>query len=66
MRNRIAFIALLSVIVLAHIAMWRSEMPRDVALRFTIINAVGWSIVLLPILLVNRWLKAVEARNTPD
>ncbi len=66
MRNRVALVVLLSIIVLAHIAMWRSEMPRDVAMRFTIINAIGWSIVLLPILLVNRWLKAVEARNISD
>ena len=32
-------------------------------LMFTVLNAAGWTIVLAPIFLVNKWIKAVEAKN---
>ena len=45
-------------VVGGHVAMWMSDMPRDMALRLTLINAAGWAVVLLPAYGVSRWLKA--------
>ena len=36
-----ALLALITFIILAHIAMWSSDMPRDLALKLTLINASG-------------------------
>ena len=57
------WILLILLIVAAHIALWMSDADPGFKLRLTIINAVGWTVVLAPILLVGRWLKAVEERN---
>ena len=54
---------LLSIIIAAHIALWMSDMDSGAKLRLTMLNALGWGVVLGPILLVNRWLGAVEERN---
>lgn len=53
-------------IIVAHIFMWLSDMPRDMKITFTVLNAAGWTIVLAPILLVDRWLDAIRARNSDD
>ncbi|KQB96717.1 phenylalanyl-tRNA synthetase subunit beta [Loktanella sp. 1ANDIMAR09] len=42
----------------AHIAMWTSDMPRDLALRLTLINAAGWGVILIPAWLVSKWAAA--------
>lgn len=55
---------LLAIIIAAHIALWMSDMDPAAKLRLTMLNALGWGIVLGPILLVNRWLSAVEERNS--
>lgn len=49
---------LILCIVLAHVALWRSGMETSTKLAFTVLNAVGWTIVLAPILLVDKWLEA--------
>jgi hypothetical protein len=54
---------LLAVIVAAHIALWLSDLDSAAKLRLTIFNAAGWAVVLGPILLVGRWLRAIEERN---
>ena len=46
------------LVVGGHIAMWLSDMPRDLALRLTLLNAAGWAAVILPAFAVSRWLKA--------
>jgi hypothetical protein len=46
------------LIVGAHIAMWTSDMPRDLALRLTLINAAGWAVILIPAWLVSKWAAA--------
>ena len=38
---RLYIIALITFIILAHVAMWSSNMPRDFALKLTLINAAG-------------------------
>ena len=56
-------LTLVTLIVIAHIFLWRSEMETGAKLTFTLINAAGWTIILAPILLVDRWLDAIKARN---
>ncbi|MEL7166045.1 MAG: phenylalanyl-tRNA synthetase subunit beta [Pseudomonadota bacterium] len=56
-------LTLVTLIVIAHIFLWRSEMEAGAKLTFTLINAAGWTIILAPILLVDRWLDAIKARN---
>ncbi|MEL6452973.1 MAG: phenylalanyl-tRNA synthetase subunit beta [Pseudomonadota bacterium] len=58
--------ALVLLIVIAHVFLWRSDMPSGAKLTFTLINAAGWTIILGPILLIDRWLAAVKARNAED
>ena len=50
-------------IVLAHVALWRSGMDTSTKLAFTVLNAIGWTIVLAPILLVDKWLDAKRGQN---
>ena len=56
-------LALVILIVIAHVFLWRSDMPGHLKLTFTILNAIGWTIVLAPILLIDRWLDAIKSRN---
>jgi len=46
--QRLWLIILLTLIIGGHIAMWTSDMPRDLALRLTLINAAGWAVILIP------------------
>ncbi|MEM6758542.1 MAG: phenylalanyl-tRNA synthetase subunit beta [Pseudomonadota bacterium] len=55
---------LVTLIVIAHIFLWRSEMETGAKLTFTLINTAGWTIILAPILLVDRWLAAIKSRNS--
>ncbi|MFK7879832.1 phenylalanyl-tRNA synthetase subunit beta [Roseobacter sp.] len=54
------------LIVVAHVFMWFSDMPQDLKITFTILNIVGWTIVLMPILLVDKWLNAIQNRNNDE
>jgi len=51
-------------IVIAHIFLWLSDMATHLKVIFTVINIAGWTVVLAPILLIDRWLEAVKARNS--
>jgi hypothetical protein len=63
-RTAIALTCLLTLIVLAHIGLWRSDrVPDEVKLRLTLINAAGWAIVLLPAWGVSLWLRARQRRD---
>lgn len=53
--QRTAITLLLLLIIGGHIAMWTSDMPRELALKLTLINAAGWAVVLLPAYGVARW-----------
>ena len=56
-------LGLAAVIVLAHVALWLADQPIGMKVTFTAINAVGWTIVLAPILMVDRWLEAMRKRH---
>ena len=56
-------LALISLVAVAHVFLWLSDMPTDLKWRLTALNALGWTVVLAPIFLVGRWLAAVETRN---
>ena len=55
---------LVTLIVIAHIFLWRSSMAFELKLTFTLLNTIGWSIVLLPILFIDKWLDAIKRRNS--
>ena len=58
-RTRIAVLVLLVLIVLAHVALWRSDrMETGMKLALTLINTVGWAVVLIAAWAVGRWLDA--------
>ncbi|MEM8577183.1 MAG: phenylalanyl-tRNA synthetase subunit beta [Pseudomonadota bacterium] len=64
MKTRIALVTILvTFIVIAHVFLWMSQMETGLKLTFTILNAIGWTIVLAPMLLIDRWLDAIKARN---
>jgi hypothetical protein len=55
---RLWIACLLGLIVAGHIALWTSDMPRDLALRLTLINAGAWAVILLPAWAVGKWAAA--------
>ncbi len=59
-------VVMLCLIIVAHVFMWLSDMPRDLKIVFTVLNAAGWTIVLAPILLVDRWLASIQAGSPED
>ncbi|WP_299297514.1 phenylalanyl-tRNA synthetase subunit beta [uncultured Tateyamaria sp.] len=59
-------LAMIAVIGIAHIFLWRSDMPVHLKVTFTVLNVAGWTIVLAPILLIDRWLEAIQRRNRDD
>jgi len=61
--TRIWTIILITIIVLGHVAMWTSDMPRDLALKLTLINATGWGVILGGAWLVGRWAAAHSQRD---
>lgn len=64
MRTRLAVLCLIALVVAAHVGLWRSQhVPEAAKLRLTLLNAAGWSVVLLPALAVGLWAKAIRRRN---
>ena len=64
--QRLWIIALIAFVVIAHVALWRSDMPRDLALKLTLINATGWGVILGGAWLVGRWAAAHQGRGKTD
>ncbi|WP_299286294.1 phenylalanyl-tRNA synthetase subunit beta [uncultured Tateyamaria sp.] len=58
--------AMVVLILIAHVFLWRSDMATGLKITFTIINFTGWAIILAPIFLIDRWLDAVKRRNSCD
>jgi dolichyl-phosphate-mannose--protein O-mannosyl transferase len=56
-------LALVTLIVIAHVFLWRSDMPTGQKAMWTVLNTVTWTIILAPVFLVERWLGSVRARN---
>lgn len=65
MRNALVTLLVILIIV-AHIFLWLSDMAWWLKLTFTIINFTGWMIVFAPILLIDRWLEAIQRKNRDD
>ncbi len=60
----VAIVALVGLVVLAHAGLWTSEMwTAEAKLRLTVLNALGWAVVVLPALAVRRW---AAAHRDPD
>jgi len=59
-------LALVTLIVIAHVFLWRSDMPTGQKLTWTLLNTLAWTIILAPVFLVERWLTSVRARNRDD
>ena len=66
LRVKFWLMMIISLIVIAHVFLWRSDMDQTMKVVFTVINATGWAIVLGPIYLVHRWMKAVETENASN
>lgn len=63
-QNRIGLIVLLGFILGGHALLWASpNVPTDAKLRLTLINALGWGVVLIPAWAVGKWLETHEALN---
>lgn len=63
-QNRIGLAVLLAFIVTGHVFLWLSpDVPTDAKIRLTAINALGWSIVLLPAWAVGKWLETHQGLN---
>jgi len=57
--RRIALIALLVLIVVAHLGLWSdATIPVEAKRRLTLLNALGWAVILLPAWGVSLWLRA--------
>ena len=57
--GRTTVAALVLLIVVAHIGLWRDpEIPVETKRRLTTLNAMGWAVVLIPAWAVSQWLKA--------
>ena len=57
--NRWGLLALLTLIVGAHVALWISDsMTRAEKLNLTLTNALIWAVLLIPAIGVNFWVKA--------
>ncbi|MEM8851701.1 MAG: phenylalanyl-tRNA synthetase subunit beta [Pseudomonadota bacterium] len=64
--HKIILAILVTAILVAHVFLWMSEMPTGAKLTFTLLNAVAWSLVLVPIWLVPRWLDAIQRRTAGE
>lgn len=60
---RVSVLALICLIVVAHIFLWRSDMELEQKITFTALNTIAWTIVLAPVFLIDRWLESVQRRN---
>ena len=56
-------LALVALIVTAHVFLWRSDMPTGQKAMWTALNTLAWTIILAPVFLVERWLDATRTRN---
>jgi hypothetical protein len=62
-RTLLGLVALAALVGGAHWALWASpRMPDEVKWRLTLLNALGWAVVLLPAAGVSLWLRAQRRR----
>lgn len=62
--KRLALVLFVVLVIAGHVLLWASpDYPFDVKLRLTLLNAVGWAVVILPAFGVAAWVRATERRN---
>ncbi|SHI75184.1 hypothetical protein SAMN04488012_102473 [Palleronia salina] len=63
---KILFVVVTAALVIGgHAGLWLSDRyPDDLKLKLTILNAIGWAVILLPALAVSRW--AAQHRGPSD
>ena len=63
-RAKILLACLITLIVVAHVGLWRDpDIPLEAKRRLTTLNAIGWAVIILPVFAVNQWLKAKTAKR---
>ncbi|WP_296416963.1 phenylalanyl-tRNA synthetase subunit beta [Pseudooctadecabacter sp.] len=63
-RLMLGLAALVTLIVVAHIGLWRDpDIPLEAKRRLTALNALGWAVIILPVFAVNQWLKAKTRKD---
>lgn len=63
-RAKLLLSCLITLIVVAHIGLWRDpDIPVEAKRRLTTLNAIGWAVIILPVFAVNQWLKAKTAKR---
>ena len=66
LRKRAIIVGLiLGGIVVAHIGLWRSDMPQGEKLMWTIFNSVSWTVILAPIFLIDQMISICEFEGIP-
>jgi hypothetical protein len=65
-RSTYIVLSLVTLIVIAHVFLWLSDMPTGQKLMWTALNTVAWTIILAPVFLVDRWLDAMRERSRAD
>lgn len=64
LRTKLLLIVLVTLIVVAHIGLWRDPtIPLAAKQKLTALNALGWAVIILPAIGVSYWLKA-KTRKT--
>ncbi len=62
LRTKLLLAALITLIVVAHIGLWRDpDLPAEMKRRLTLLNALAWAVIILPVFGVSQWLKAKTA-----
>ena len=62
-RSTLIVLTMVVLIVIAHVFLWRSDMPTGEKLMWTAFNTVAWTIILAPVFLVDRWLDSIRKRD---
>ncbi|WP_375279974.1 phenylalanyl-tRNA synthetase subunit beta [Pseudooctadecabacter sp.] len=63
-RSKLGLAVLVTLIVVAHIGLWRDpDIPLEAKRRLTGLNALGWAVIILPVFAVNQWLKAKTRKD---
>ena len=58
LRLKLLLAVLLTLIIAAHIGLWRDpDMTYEAKRNWTAINALSWAVIILPLFAVNQWLK---------
>ena len=57
--KRITLVLIVALVIAGNIGLWLSpDWPTDLKLKLTILNAIGWAVIVLPAFAVARWAAA--------